>query len=187
LIGKPIAQATAELQAAGFSLGEVTPKFDEGVPADVVLDLGPDLLPQMPKGSAIPLVVSAGPAPRTIPSLAGLSVDQARQKLEALQLNVTTRNQPTEDVPEGSLMGSEPGSGAEVARGSTVTLIVAVPVTVTVPDVKGRTAADAATELQRAGLQVSGTQGSPANPVTGTNPAAGATVRRGTAVAIITS
>jgi serine/threonine-protein kinase len=187
LVGKPIAQAAAELQAAGLSLGEVTPAFDEGVAADVVLALGPDLLPQMPKGSAIPLVVSAGPAPRTIPSLGELSVDQARQKLEALQLNVTTRNQPTEDVPEGSLMGSEPGEGAQVARGSTVTLVVAVPVTVQVPDVKGRTAANAATELQRAGLQVSGTQGSPANPVTGTNPAAGTVVRRGTAVAIITS
>jgi beta-lactam-binding protein with PASTA domain len=58
---------------------------------------------------------------------------------------------------------------------------------VEVPDVKGRTAANAATELQAKGLQVSGTQGSPANPVTGTNPAAGTSVRRGTAVAIITS
>jgi beta-lactam-binding protein with PASTA domain len=59
-------------------------------------------------------------------------------------------------------------------------------VTVEVPDVAGRTPADAATELQRAGLQVSGTQGSPANPVRGTNPAVGTTVRRGTAVTIIT-
>ena len=84
-------------------------------------------------------------------------------------------------------MGSDPNTGAQVAKGSTVTLIVAVPVTVQVPDVRGRTAADAATVLQSKGLQVSGTQGSPANPVTGTNPAANTTVKRGTAVAIITS
>ena len=74
-----------------------------------------------------------------------------------------------------------------MARDSTVTLVVAVPVTVEIPPVAGRTAADAATELQRAGLQVSGTQGSPANPVTGTNPKAGTVVERGTAVAIVTS
>ena len=108
LVGKPIAQAQAELQAAGFSLGEATPRFDEGVAPDVVLDLGPDLLPQMPKGSAVQLIVSAGPAPRTIPPLGGLSVDQARQALEALQLNVATRNEPNDGVPAGTLLRAEP-------------------------------------------------------------------------------
>ena len=152
LVHKTLTDATAELAAAGFSLGEVIKQFDEEVAADVVLALGPDLLPQMPKGSAVPLVVSAGPAPRTIPNLSGLTVDQARQKLEAMQLTVATRNQMTDDVPEGSLMDSDPGQGAQVAKGSTVTLIVAVPITVQVPDVRGRTAADAATVLQSKGL-----------------------------------
>ncbi len=59
-----------------------------------------------------------------------------------------------------------------------MTLVVAVPITLQVPPVKGRTAADAAAVLQAAGLKVSGTQGSPANPVTGTNPAEGTTVKR---------
>ncbi len=84
-------------------------------------------------------------------------------------------------------MDSDPREGTQVAKGSTVTLVVAVPITVKVPDVRGRTAADAAQVLQSAGLQVSGTQGSPANPVTGTNPASGTVVKRGTVVAIITS
>jgi serine/threonine-protein kinase len=104
-----------------------------------------------------------------------------------MQLVVTTRNQPTDDQPPGSLVGADPASGTQVGRGSTVTLLVAVPVTVPVPDVRGRTAADAATQLQSAGLKVSGTQGSPANPVTGTNPAANTQVPRGTAITIITS
>ena len=186
MVGKTLSDASTDLAAAGFALGEVTPQFDEEVPVDVVLDLGADLLPQMPKGSAIPLVVSAGPAPRTIPDLGGFTVDEARQALEALQLSVVLENEPNDDAPEGALLRAVPGAGAEVARGSTVTLVVAVPVTVEVPPVAGRTPADAATELQRAGLQVSGTQGSPASPVRGTNPAEGTTVRRGTAVTIIT-
>jgi serine/threonine-protein kinase len=187
LVGRPVTEAAATLQAAGFTLADVPKEFSEEVPADVVLALGADLLPEMPKGSAIPLVVSAGPAPRTIPSLANLSVDQARERLQALGLNVAIRNQETDAQPEGSLIGSEPGAGAQVARDSTVTLVVAVPPTVVVPDLRGRTAANAADQLQAAGLRVSGTQGSPANPVTGTNPAAGTTVRRGTSVTIITS
>lgn len=185
LVDKPVEEATAALTAAGFVVGEQIPQYSEEVAQGVVLQVGPDLLPEMPKGSTIPLVVSAGPAPRTIPDLGGLTVDQARQRLEALQLNVTTQNRPSE-APEGSLLGSDPASGQQVSRGSTVTLLVAVPPTVVVPPVAGRTAADAATVLQQAGLQVSGTQGSPANPVRGTNPAEGTTVRRGTAVAIIT-
>ena len=187
LVGKPVSDATAQLQATGFALGPVTEQFDEEVAADVVLAYGPDLFPEMPKGSAIPLVVSAGPAPRTIPDFNGNTVDQAGQKLEALQLRVATREQMTDDAPEGSLLSSEPASGAQVPRGSTVTLVVAVPVTVPVPDVSQRTAASAAEVLQNVGLRVSGTQGSPANPVRGTDPGAGTIVRRGTAVTIITS
>jgi serine/threonine-protein kinase len=187
LVNKPVAEAEAALQAAGFTLGDVIPEYSEEVPADVVLALGPDLLPEMPKGSAIPLVVSAGPAPRTIPSLANLSVDQARARLQALGLNVAIRNHETDAQPEGTLIGPEPAPGAQVARGSTVTLVVAVPPTVEVPDLRGRTAANAADELARRGLRVSGTQGSPSNPVTGTNPAAGTVVNRGTSVTIITS
>jgi serine/threonine-protein kinase len=187
LVGKPVGEAAALLEAAGFTLADVPREFDEEVPADVVLALGPDLLPEMPKGSAVPLVVSAGPAPRTIPSLAGLSVEEARARLQALGLNVAIRNQETDAQPEGSLIGPEPGTGAQVARDSTVTLVVAVPPTVVVPDLRGRTAANAADELQSKGLRVSGTQGSPANQVTGTNPAAGTTVKRGTSVTIITS
>jgi serine/threonine-protein kinase len=186
LVGKPLPEATNALAAAGFALGEVTKEFSEEVDADVVLAYGPDLFPEMPKGSAIPLVVSAGPAPRTIPPLAGLTVEQARQRLEAMQLKVVTENKPDDTVPEGSLLDWTPGSGQQVARGSTVTLFVAVPVTVPVPSTNGMSAAAAATELQRAGLTVSGTQGSPANPVRGTNPPAGTMVRRGTAVTIIT-
>jgi serine/threonine-protein kinase len=187
VVGQPLPDATNALAAAGFGLGAVSTEFSEEVAADVVLAYGADLFPEMPKGSAIPLVVSAGPAPRTIPNLAGLTVDQARQRLEAMQLKVVTENRPDDSVPEGTLTDWSPGTNEQVGRGSTVTLYVAVPVTVTVPPTKGLTAAAAATELQNAGLTVSGTQGSPANPVTGTNPAAGTVVRRGTAVTIITS
>ena len=172
LVNKPVEEATAALTAAGFVVGEQIPQYSEEVAQGVVLEVGPDLLPEMPKGSTIPLVVSAGPAPRTIPDLGGLTVDQAPQRLEALQLSVTTQNRES-DAPPGSLLGSDPASGQQAARGSTVTLLVAVPRTVTVPDVSGRTAADAATVLQGAGLQVSGTQGSPANPVRGTSPGVG--------------
>jgi serine/threonine-protein kinase len=60
------------------------------------------------------------------------------------------------------------------------------PKVVPIPNVRGLSASEAARQLQAAGFVVTSTQGSPANAVTGTNPAAGTEVRPGTSVVIIT-
>jgi serine/threonine-protein kinase len=85
------------------------------------------------------------------------------------------------------VLAVRPGEGGQAARGSTVTLTVSRgPRVVPVPDVAGLSAAEAAQQLQAQGFVVTSTQGSPANPVTGTSPAAGTEVRPGTSVVIIT-
>ena len=89
-------------------------------------------------------------------------------------------------MPAGQVMDVSPAQGSQVARDSTVTLIVSSgPPMVTVPDVSKRSVSDAANALQAAGLTVSGTQGNPLGTVKGTNPAAGASVHKGTPVLII--
>lgn len=188
VVGKVLGEATAQLEAVGLVAGDITRQFSEDVPADMVIGLAPDTPGQIPKGDSVALVVSGGPEPRTIPSgLEGASVAEARAQLEGLGLDVATKMQSSESVDEGIVMGVEPGVGAQVARDSTVTLIVSSgPPMVVIPNVAGLSAADAATKLQGAGLVVSSTQGSPANKATGTSPSAGKSVRRGTSVTIIT-
>lgn len=189
LVGLPLAEAQARLEQVGLVLGEVTSRHDEEVPADVVVEVQATPGVEVPKGTAVALVVSAGPAPRTIPSdLVGQTADAATAELRGLGLEVSRTSQSSEEVEAGRVISVNPGAGAQVPRGATVELVVSSgPPTVTVPDVRSKTAAQAAQELQNAGLVVSGTQGSPANAVTGTNPAAGTVVRRGTSVTIITS
>lgn len=188
LAGEVLDDATAKLEQAGLALGAVARQHSEDVPADVVIGLAPETPAQVPKGDPVGLVVSGGPAPRTVPSnLAGQSLGDARAQLEQLGLDVATRTQSSETVSEGIVLGVEPSGGTQVQRDSTVTLVVSSgPPMVVVPEVAGLSAADAATKLQSAGLVVSSTQGSPANKATGTTPAAGKSVRRGTAVTIIT-
>ena len=187
LANQTLAVATAELTAAGLTVGNVTRQFDERVAAESVISVAPGVGAQAPKGSGVPLVVSDGPQPRVVPAgLVGLTQDQATAKLRELGLQVAATPTPSETVPAGQVMDLTPAAGVQVARDSTVTLIVSSgqPL-VTVPDVSKRSVTDAANALQGVGLTVSGTQGNPLGTVKGTNPAAGTSVRKGTAVLLI--
>ncbi len=132
-------------------------------------------------------MVSDGPAPRAVPAgLVGLTQDQATAKLKDVGLKATATPTPSDTVPAGQVMDVSPAAGTPVPRDSAVTLIVSSgPPMVTVPDVSKRSVSDAANALQQAGLTVSGTQGNPLGTVKSTNPAAGTSVHKGTAVLII--
>lgn len=187
--GRPLEEVIFINGLVGLNVAVVEERFDEEAPAGTVLALAPDVPAQLPKGDAVPVVVSKGPEPRTVPGdLVGGSRGSAVAALEALRLDVAVAEEFSESVPAGVVMAVAPGEGTRVPRGATVTLTVSKgPPLVSVPSVAGLSAADAATRLEAAGLVVSSTRGSPANKVTGTDPAAGTQVRRGTSVVIITA
>jgi serine/threonine-protein kinase len=189
LSGRTLVAARSELQADELTLGALTYQFDEDKASGVVLGLAPGVPSQLPKGSKVPLVVSKGAKPRTMPSIAvGTPVATATSTLEALGLHVTTKPQPSETIPAGQVLGSHPGAGTQVPKGSTVELVVSSgPPTVVIPrDIIDKTVTAAAAELQALGLSVSGTHGSPLGKVKGTDPGVGTTVRKGTSVVLIT-
>jgi len=189
LVSQTLDAATNELTAAGLTLGEVTKTFDEKVDKGIVMALGDGVTAgvQVPKGTAVPLVISDGPKPRVVPSdLVGKTQADATAELKAMGLGVAVTPASSDTVDAGKVIDS-PSAGDTVARGTSVPLTVSSgPPTVAIPSVKGMSVPDAAAALQSAGLTVSGTQGSPLGKVQGTNPAAGTVVRRGTSVIIIT-
>jgi serine/threonine-protein kinase len=189
LVGQTLEAASNELTATGLTLGEVTKTFDEKVDKGTVMALGEGVTAgaEVPKTTAIPLVVSDGPKPRVVPNdLVGKTQAEATAELKAIGLGVAVTQESSETVEAGRVISS-PSGGDTVARGTAVPITVSNgPPVVTIPSVKGMSLADAAAALQTAGLTVSGTQGSPLGKVQGTNPAAGTVVRRGTAVVIIT-
>jgi eukaryotic-like serine/threonine-protein kinase len=188
LVNKPLVAATAELQAEGLALGPLTYQYDEGHPKDVVLALVPNQPAQMPKGSKVPLVVSNGPKPRIVPPVAQQSAAAATVALQHIGLKVAQTSQSSTSVPAGQVIATNPVAGAQVPRGSTVTLVVSSgPPTVVIPaNVVGMTVSAAVAALQAAGLTVSGVQGNPVGTVTGTTPGVGTTVLKGSSVALIT-
>jgi serine/threonine-protein kinase len=186
LAGKTLEDATNELTQSGFALGTQTQQHDETVPPGSVIALDPATPPQLPKGDPVNLVVSDGPAPRTVPAIAaGSTLEQANAAITAVQLVPGRRDDFSDTVPEGQVIGTEPAAGTEVPRDSTVVVIVSKGMP-TIPDVSGQSVLDATTQLQAAGFTVAGVQGNPNRTVTGTNPPAGTRAASGTGVTIIT-
>jgi beta-lactam-binding protein with PASTA domain/tRNA A-37 threonylcarbamoyl transferase component Bud32 len=176
------AAAVDAITKAGFRVGNVTEKTSEDVDAGGVLDWSPKE-GLVPTGRAIDLVVSSGPAPRTVPDLAGRTYDAAAAALAQLGLKVARTDDFSDTVPQGQVIASTPAAGARVARGSTVAVVVSKGQP-TVPDVKGLSEGDAKAKLQAANLQVGNVYGPSGGKVFLTTPGAGTRVKRGSSVSL---
>jgi serine/threonine-protein kinase len=186
LAGKTIDEATAELTQTGFVLGAQTKQNDESAPPGTIISLDPATPPQLPKGDPVNVIVSDGPAPRTVPQLpANSTFDQAVAALKAVQLNAARDDQFSDTVPECQVIALDPAPGTAVARDSSVKVTVSKGLPM-IPDVSNQSVQDAASQLQAAGFTVAGVQGNPFRTVSGTNPPAGTRAKSGTPVVIIT-
>ena len=112
LVGKTLDQATQMLADAGQFEPEVTEVESEEVAAGIVIEVGPDVPAELPKGSEVPLVVSKGPRPRPIPTgLAGKTFAEAKAALEAVQLKAKQVDEFSDDVEKGKVIGLRPPDG----------------------------------------------------------------------------
>jgi serine/threonine-protein kinase len=189
LVGRTVDQASAALVTADLRIGTLIDGFDETVVKGIVLSLAEGTPAQLPKGSPVDLVVSAGPKPRTVPDgLVGQPVDAVTAQLTALGLVVARNDAYSDTVAEGTVLSVTPPAGSAVAKGGTVTVSaskgrrpIAIPA-----DIVGKSVTAATEELQALGLVVSGVQGSPTGKVSGSNPAVGTLVRPGSSVLLVT-
>lgn len=186
LVGRPLEEVVLELERAGLTHAVAEETHDEEVPAGHVVGTAGEVDAELPKGSVVPLVVSLGPAPRTVPELAaGAGFGAARDALAAVQLEASREDVFSETVPRGQVVAMEPGPGTEVERGSTIVVQVSRgPDLVAVPDLAGMTLDQAEAALVAAGLELGQDCCASNGRVVGSDPGAGAQVRRGTAVNI---
>jgi serine/threonine-protein kinase len=90
-----------------------------------------------------------------VPQVAGLSETAAEQKLTAAGLHFTINPESSGTVQKNFVIGTNPPEGNSVASNSTVTLNVSTgQAQATVPDLRGKTIADAQTALSGANLQL---------------------------------
>jgi eukaryotic-like serine/threonine-protein kinase len=181
-------QAKEDIEAAGLVVGNVTARHDEVVPPGEVLDwqVGDEVRPaEARKGAAVDVWVSSGPAPRTVPELAGTTVDEARQQLEALQLEVAVVEEYSSSVDRGRVIATDPGADASVDRGEPVTVRVSQgPEPVSIPDIIRERLEEAVARLRSVGLSAGNVSGRASGVVGRTDPPVGSRVQPGTEVDI---
>jgi beta-lactam-binding protein with PASTA domain len=212
VMGKKLAAAFAELQAAGFQVGQ---RGSNGaVPAGdprggTVNKMEPAAGASAPKGSAVNVWVFAesGPPPAAnvpVPNVMGKKLAAAFAELQAAGFQVGQRGSngsvPTGDPRGGTVNKMEPAAGASAPKGAVVNVWVfaesgpppaAGPATVTVPNVIGKSYYQALRELQAAGLnaQINETPVPHDDPRAGkvyaTQPAAGTPISKLTIVQVM--
>jgi serine/threonine-protein kinase len=190
LVGLREEQAVDQIEKLGFEAqveqGSST-EFDAGF----VMEQSPKEGVKLPKGETVTIVVSQG-APKTdVPSVVGLTYDQAVDQLAQAKLKAKSKAVFSEK-PAGQVVKQSPKAGESVIEGSTVTLSVSKGTeTVAVPDVLQQSKSSAVAELQAAGFTVTSTTAAsndtPKGLVSSQNPAPGVEAQKGSAVAIVIS
>jgi serine/threonine-protein kinase len=188
LAGATRLDAIAALQGRGLVPDE-RGRRDESVPKGIVLEVQ-GAGTSVRKGTTVVFVVSEGPPPRAIPAdLVGKTFEAARAALEALGLKVARAEDYSDDVDPGEVFATDPPPGRTVEVGTTVVLKVSKgPLTIAMPNVRGRKVAEATAVLESAGLRVTGVFGpsGPGGRVFETDPRPGTPVKRGSPVTLYT-
>ncbi len=144
-------EARTVLEEAGFLIA-VKREFSEEVEKDSLIGLDPKESRLAPE-STITLIISDGPEPIEIPSVAGKTPQEAETILRNAGFATTTQEAFSDSVPSGTVVGTNPTGGNAVQKDSTVTILISKgPELVTVPNLVGRTVEQASATLRNLGL-----------------------------------
>ncbi|MFE2644274.1 Stk1 family PASTA domain-containing Ser/Thr kinase [Streptomyces nigra] len=192
LIGESENAARELLANVDLKLGEVKKDECENQPKGKICSQSPDSKEKVDKGSTVDVVVSTGAPKVTVPSVIGISLEDAREKLEGddFQFTIKTETREVSAEEPGTVLDQDPQRGEEVEKGSTITLTVAKEQEQsTVPDVVGRTCDEAKAQMQDNDLTGNCTEVETQDPnqvgkVISTSPAANSKVDKNSTVTI---
>jgi len=124
-------------------------------PVGKVISQDPPAGEQVVEGTEIVLDVSRGVKQVAVPSVVGMSEDDATTTLQQAGFAVSSTNAPSDSTPEGIVSDQSPDGGTQATKGSTVTITVSSgPSTTTVPDEVGQDKQVAIDDLKANGFKV---------------------------------
>lgn len=154
------------------------PVYSDDIAEGGVVRIDPAPGTTVSTGSSVTVHLSQGPAPVSIPDIAGLSPDAARDELAEVGLGVSETVEIFDaETPGGQTVGTSPAAGESVARGTPITLQLSN--ALVVPDVTGLSLSEAEELLSDAGLSITEQSrdaeaaAAAADTVTAVEPAAG--------------
>ncbi|MBT0567722.1 Stk1 family PASTA domain-containing Ser/Thr kinase [Williamsia sp. CHRR-6] len=148
--GKTPEEATDALKQLGFREIRTATVSSTKELKGKVTGLSPAIGTSQTVSTAITIQVGGGPKKVAVPSLTGLTQDQAQQMLDELKLKLVAV-QGDSDKPAGTIISSSPPAGTQVDEGATVQVTVSKANQFTMPDLRGKTALQAQQTLTAAG------------------------------------
>lgn len=121
---KTLAEAIAMLEKAKLKVGSVTVKYEAGAPQGTVISQSIAPKQKVSEGTSVDLVMNISGNQTVVPSLAGLSLADARSQLSSMGLTIGSIQAAESDKAKDTVLSSSPDNGAVVDKGSTVSLVV---------------------------------------------------------------
>ncbi len=137
---------------------EIKQEFHDSIPEGKVISTSPKPGAEVKEGSKVIVTVSKGTQNSTVPSLEGLTEDQARGALSEAGLRCGSVTEEYSDKFEkGLVISQSEKAGKKLEKDSTVNIVISKGKKIkmsTVPALYGKTEADARAALEKAGLKV---------------------------------
>jgi len=154
--GMKQADAVRALEDAGYKLGDVSFVATTTVPLGSIATQDPAAGERAKEGSAVSLGVVAGNGENvSVPNVSNMPLSEAENIAKTLGLTTVASEQYTTEVTKGNVATQVPEAGSTVRTGSILVLVVSKgpePAKAKVPDVVGKTQADAEKALKDAGF-----------------------------------
>ncbi|MDQ2666418.1 MAG: PASTA domain-containing protein [Gemmatimonadota bacterium] len=181
-------EAMQRLAQAGFKGDRGEQRFNNSAPKMTVLEQSPPPGAREGVGNTVTLVISGGQRIVAVPIVTGMSRSDAQAALEKAGFDVGDATEAPSNTPRGTVTGTRPAAGSQVAVPSTISLVLSggAP-TIQMPSLAGRDMEGARQTLMQLGVRdvklvwdpmAIGTRGT----VVGQTPVAGATVPPGSSV-----
>ncbi len=128
VVGRPLAQAQTQIQAAGLRFATATEQSSDSVAAGSVISTDPAGGSSVERNSTVNIVVSSGREQVAVPDVVGQTETNATSALRAqgFAVRVSPKSVPAGDPGVGRVITQSPDAGSDEDKGSTVTIEVGV-------------------------------------------------------------
>lgn len=189
-----VEEATADLEKAGFKVGEPIERNSEEVEKDKIIGTTPKAGLMRAKGTEIQMIVSLGEEAIVMEDYVGNQISQVLSLLKKAGFQDVEPVEVESSEPAGQIISQEPAAGEEVvAKDTVVTLQVSKgKKMVNVDNLKGYTEAELNDYARNTGLHIK--KGNPVNSdtvpkgsVVSQNPTAGSSIVEGSTIEVVLS
>ena len=152
LVGMTTTAARKTLAKLGLSLNVAQQTESDTIPKDVIASQDPQPSASAAPNSTVSVIVSTGPSTISVPNVVGSDVSAAAEALRAVGFVPAVSYTVDAANPTGKISLQRPEAGAQANKGAPVTIYLSV--SGSIPDVAGRTLAEAKRMLIESGYQI---------------------------------